>query len=101
MQAVPSLLDIVFTNPSTGMMFDVTKLLSFNMVLLLWLNYTDKPVGEMCRYLLTTGPSTSDKDHLVRLAYGNGMRPDVWTRFRERFGIKHIGELYAATEGNG
>jgi acyl-CoA synthetase (AMP-forming)/AMP-acid ligase II len=30
--------------------------------------------------------------------YGNGMRPDVWNRFRDRFGIPRICEFYAATE---
>jgi acyl-CoA synthetase (AMP-forming)/AMP-acid ligase II len=54
-------------------------------------------VGEMCRYLLSAPPSEHDKDHCVRLAFGNGMRPDVWNRFRERFGIDTIAELYAAT----
>jgi len=54
-------------------------------------------VGEMCRYLLSTPPSDQDKNHLVRLALGNGMRPDVWNRFRNRFGVDTIAELYAAT----
>ena len=31
--------------------------------------------------------------------YGNGMRPDVWGRFRARFGIKRICEFYGSTEG--
>lgn len=34
----------------------------------------------------------------MRLVYGNGMRPDVWNRFRDRFGIPEICEFYAATE---
>jgi acyl-CoA synthetase (AMP-forming)/AMP-acid ligase II len=54
-------------------------------------------VGEMCRYLLSQPPSEQDKNHCVRAAFGNGMRPDVWNRFRERFGINTIAELYAAT----
>ncbi|KAF9109745.1 hypothetical protein BGX27_007257 [Mortierella sp. AM989] len=58
-------------------------------------------IGEICRYLLNTPVSPLDKKHSVRLAHGNGMRPDVWTRFRERFGIRHIGEWYASTEGTG
>jgi len=28
-----------------------------------------------------------DKKHSVRAAMGNGLRPDVWDRFKERFGI--------------
>lgn len=58
-------------------------------------------IGEICRYLLNQPPSPLDKKHSIRLAHGNGMRPDVWTRFRERFGIPVIGEWYASTEGTG
>ena len=54
-------------------------------------------VGEMCRYLLSAPPSPNDTNHRVRLAYGNGLRPDVWQKFRDRFGIKSIAEFYAAT----
>ena len=60
-------------------------------------------VGEMCRYLLAATPSDStaaeEKNHKVRIAFGNGLRPDVWGRFQERFGIDTIAEIYAATEG--
>lgn len=35
------------------------------------------------------------------MAYGNGMRPDVWQKFRERFGVRDISEFYASSEGNG
>ncbi|KAF9579756.1 hypothetical protein BGW38_003860, partial [Lunasporangiospora selenospora] len=58
-------------------------------------------IGEICRYLLNAPPSPLDKVHTIRMAHGNGMRPDVWTRFRERFGIPLIGEWYASTEGTG
>ena len=54
-------------------------------------------VGEMCRYLLSAPPSPYEKNHNVRLAFGNGMRPDVWNRFRYRFGVDTVAELYAAT----
>ena len=43
-------------------------------------------VGETARYLLSAPPSPDDKNHKVRLMFGNGMRPDVWPRFQERFG---------------
>jgi acyl-CoA synthetase (AMP-forming)/AMP-acid ligase II len=63
-------------------------------------------VGETCRYLLSAPPQTDpvtgedlDKKHSVRIAFGNGLRPDIWDRFKERFGIEAIGEFYAATEG--
>ena len=64
-------------------------------------------VGETCRYLLSAPPDTDpetgeslDKRHNVRLAFGNGLRPDVWDRFRDRFGIDTIVEFYGATEGS-
>lgn len=64
-------------------------------------------VGETCRYLLAAPPQIDpdtgknlDKVHNVRTAFGNGLRPDIWNRFKERFGIESIGEFYAATEGS-
>jgi acyl-CoA synthetase (AMP-forming)/AMP-acid ligase II len=56
-------------------------------------------VGETCRYLLTAPPSPDDKNHNVRIAFGNGLRPDVWKEFKVRFGIPAIAEFYASTEG--
>ncbi|KAI1816144.1 fatty-acyl-CoA synthase [Poronia punctata] len=56
-------------------------------------------VGELCRYLINAPPSPDDTDHQVRMAFGNGMRPDVWERFRQRFGIECINELYGASDG--
>jgi acyl-CoA synthetase (AMP-forming)/AMP-acid ligase II len=55
-------------------------------------------VGETCRYLLSVPPSADDKNHRVRLAFGNGLRPDVWPVFKKRFGIDTVSEFYAATE---
>ncbi|KAL1835946.1 hypothetical protein VTJ49DRAFT_5846 [Mycothermus thermophilus] len=64
-------------------------------------------VGETCRYLLSapvrTDPATGenlDRRHKVRVAFGNGLRPDVWSRFKDRFGIETIAEFYGATEGS-
>ena len=45
--------------------------------------------------------SKEDRNHKIRLAVGNGLRRDIWQQFQNRFGIKMIGEFYAATEGNG
>ncbi|KAL4905250.1 hypothetical protein BDW74DRAFT_185296 [Aspergillus multicolor] len=56
-------------------------------------------VGEAARYLLSAPPKPNDKDHRVRVMYGNGLRPDVWTRFRERFGVPEVGEFFNSTEG--
>lgn len=58
-------------------------------------------IGEIARYLLAVPPSHLDKEHRVRMAYGNGMRPDVWSKFRERFNVREISEFYASSEGNG
>ncbi len=57
-------------------------------------------IGELCRYLLDTPVLPSDRAHRVRLCVGNGLRPDIWRSFRDRFGLAQIIEFYAATEGN-
>ena len=56
-------------------------------------------VGEIARYLLALPPSPADRQHLLRMAYGNGMRPDVWGRFQDRFGVPKVCEFYGSTEG--
>ncbi|KAI9655527.1 MAG: hypothetical protein M1821_005320 [Bathelium mastoideum] len=56
-------------------------------------------VGETARYLLAQPPSSRDKDHNVRVMFGNGMRPDVWKIFRDRFGIDTVLEFFNSTEG--
>jgi acyl-CoA synthetase (AMP-forming)/AMP-acid ligase II len=57
-------------------------------------------IGELCRYLLNQPPKDNDKDHSLRVMGGNGLRPDIWMEFRQRFGIHHIMELYGASECN-
>ncbi|XP_077988217.1 long-chain fatty acid transport protein 2-like [Glandiceps talaboti] len=56
-------------------------------------------IGEVCRYLLTLPKSPEDKKNSIRIAIGNGLRPDIWKTFKERFNIPVIGEFYGATEG--
>jgi acyl-CoA synthetase (AMP-forming)/AMP-acid ligase II len=56
-------------------------------------------VGETARYLINAPPSPLDKQHKVRVMYGNGLRPDVWQRFVDRFGIEVVGEFFNSTEG--
>lgn len=56
-------------------------------------------VGETARYLLVAPPSPLDKDHKVRCMYGNGLRPDVWLRFRERFNVPEVAEFFNSSEG--
>ena len=57
-------------------------------------------IGELCRYLLNTAPHAHERDHNLRIAIGNGLRPEIWPRFQERFRIPRIMEFYGATEGN-
>ncbi len=57
-------------------------------------------IGEFCRYLLNQPPSANDGVHRLRYAIGNGLRPDIWEAFRDRFRIPQIVEFYGATEGN-
>jgi len=56
-------------------------------------------VGELCRYLLAAPPSPYDKTHNCRLALGNGLQGDIWERFKSRFNIPEVRELYRSTEG--
>ncbi|KAI9020681.1 hypothetical protein CLU79DRAFT_703920 [Phycomyces nitens] len=55
-------------------------------------------IGEFCRYLLSQPTHPLERKHQVQLVYGNGMRPDIWNKFRDRFNIPNICEFYAATE---
>jgi len=57
-------------------------------------------VGELCRYLLNQPPSRQDRNHPLRKMIGNGLRPSIWKEFKERFGIEHVAEFYASSEGN-
>uniref|UniRef100_A0A3B3SCL5 Very long-chain fatty acid transport protein n=1 Tax=Paramormyrops kingsleyae TaxID=1676925 RepID=A0A3B3SCL5_9TELE len=57
-------------------------------------------IGEICRYLLAQPVRPCEKQHGVRLAVGNGLRPSVWEAFTTRFCVPHIGEFYGATECN-
>jgi len=57
-------------------------------------------IGELCRYLLNTDEKPGEARHNVRLAVGNGLRPEIWGPFQERFKIPRIVEFYGATEGN-
>ncbi|PGH10986.1 hypothetical protein AJ79_05137 [Helicocarpus griseus UAMH5409] len=56
-------------------------------------------VGELCRYLLAAPPSPYDRAHSVTHAYGNGLRAEIWDKFKERFGVEEIREFYRSSEG--
>ncbi len=57
-------------------------------------------IGELCRYLVNQDAGPLDRAHQLRLAFGNGLRPEVWEEFQARFGVKRIVEFYGSTEGN-
>ena len=57
-------------------------------------------IGELCRYLLQSERHPREAAHRLRLACGNGLRPDIWEAFKQRFQIPQILEFYAATEGS-
>ena len=57
-------------------------------------------IGELCRYLVNSPPGPLDNSHALRIACGNGLRPEVWEPFQARFRIPRILEYYASTEGN-
>jgi acyl-CoA synthetase (AMP-forming)/AMP-acid ligase II len=56
-------------------------------------------VGEAARYLQAQPPSPLDRQHSVRIIFGNGLRPDVWVKFQERFGIDTVAEFFNSSEG--
>ena len=57
-------------------------------------------VGELCRYLSFQDPSQEEVNNPVSKMVGNGLRPDLWDCFRNRFGVERIIEIYGASEGN-
>jgi fatty-acyl-CoA synthase len=57
-------------------------------------------IGELCRYLINAPHQAVELEHSLRLACGNGLRPEVWEPFKTRFRIPRILEYYASTEGN-
>lgn len=57
-------------------------------------------VGELCRFLANAPDHPRQTDHTIRVAFGNGLRPDVWPKFVSRFSIPWVLEFYGATEGN-
>jgi fatty-acyl-CoA synthase len=57
-------------------------------------------IGELCRYLNNAPHQDIETGHSLRIACGNGLRPEVWEPFQNRFKIPRILEYYASTEGN-
>ena len=57
-------------------------------------------IGELCRYLLNQPVTPEEQNNSLRCMIGNGLRPAIWNEFKDRFGIEHITEFYASSEGN-
>jgi fatty-acyl-CoA synthase len=57
-------------------------------------------IGELCRYLVNQPPQPGETTHNLRLAFGNGLGPEVWEEAQARFRIPDILEFYGSTEGN-
>lgn len=55
-------------------------------------------IGELCRYLLNQPSRPAERHHRLRMAMGNGLRPELWQDFQKRFDIDRICEFYAASE---
>ncbi|XP_019372824.1 PREDICTED: long-chain fatty acid transport protein 6-like isoform X3 [Gavialis gangeticus] len=93
----------IFTSGSTGATCVLKKKFSasqfwsdctkYNVTLFLY-------IGEICRYLCHQPKNEGERDHRVRIALGNGLRPAVWEEFLMRFGPIRIFEFYGSTEGN-
>jgi citronellyl-CoA synthetase len=57
-------------------------------------------VGELCRYLMNNPVCPEELNNPLQKMLGNGLRPDIWMEFKQRFGIDRICEMYGASEGN-
>jgi acyl-CoA synthetase (AMP-forming)/AMP-acid ligase II len=57
-------------------------------------------IGELCRYLANQDPTQAELNNPLKVMVGNGLRPDVWDTFKDRFGVNRIIEIYGASEGN-
>ena len=57
-------------------------------------------IGELCRYLANHQQSQAELNNPITVMVGNGLRPDVWDTFKDRFSVDRIVEIYGASEGN-
>merc|ERR1719330_906663 len=61
-------------------------------------------IGELGRYLVNYAkehPEVLKAEHKLKVAMGNGLRPEIWDDFQDGFRIPLVAEFYGATEGNG
>ncbi len=57
-------------------------------------------IGELCRYLLNQPVHPKETAHKIKAGFGNGLRPDIWQQFVDRFHVPKLVEFYGSTEGN-
>ena len=57
-------------------------------------------IGELCRYLLNQPEHPKERAHKIRTGFGNGLRPEIWQQFLDRFNVPTLVEFYGSTEGN-
>jgi len=57
-------------------------------------------VGELCRYLMNNPVCPEERNNPLQKMMGNGLRPDIWMEFKQRFEVDRICEMYGASEGN-
>lgn len=57
-------------------------------------------IGELCRYLLAQPKLLDDGENPIGKMMGNGLRPDIWMEFKDRYKVDKIIEFYGASEGN-
>ena len=57
-------------------------------------------IGELGRYLVNQPEGNFERAHNLRLAFGNGLRPEVWDTLKKRFNLPDVLEFYGSTEGN-
>lgn len=57
-------------------------------------------IGELCRYLVNSQAKADDAKTPLKNIMGNGLRPDIWMEFKQRYGLSRICEFYGASEGN-
>ncbi len=82
----PPLIEWLIKKESKKTPFPVTFLVTlwsqFFVALLDWL------IDFFRRYLLNTPKSEYESQHSVRLMFGNGLRPEIWTDFVQRWRFK-------------
>lgn len=54
-------------------------------------------LGGVLPMLLKQPPRPDDRDHTVRIAWGGGCPPEIWSQFEERFGVQ-VREGYGLSE---